>query len=214
MGKRIVFVPLLVAAAFFVVSCSEESDDTVEFVNWQATNEAYFDSIYAVAEAAIVAGDDTYKILRSWDLEESVAEDNYDYVVVQVITEGTGSGCPLYTDSVKVHYDGRLLPSTSYPNGYMFDQSYYDEFNAATSLPALMAVSALVDGMCTALQYMHIGDRWRIIVPHQLGYGSENSSSIPAYSTLIFETELVSYFRAGVEVPDSKAKASGTWIEE
>lgn len=214
MGKRIVYFAVFAAALFAFVACDEESDDTVEFVNWQETNENYFDSIYNLATAAIEAGDDTYKIIRSWDLEEDVAEDTYDHIVVQVITEGTGSGCPLYTDSVKIHYDGRLLPSTSYPNGYMFDQSYYDEFNAATSLPATLAVSALVDGMCTALQNMHIGDRWKVIVPHQLGYGSSGSTNIPGYSTLIFETELVSYYRPDVEVPESKAKETGTWIEK
>jgi len=39
---------------------------------------------------------------------------------------------------------------------------------------------------------MHIGDRWIIYIPYTLGYGSRASGPIPAFSTLIFEVELLS----------------------
>lgn len=38
---------------------------------------------------------------------------------------------------------------------------------------------------------MHPGDRWMIYIPYELGYGSRTSGPIPAYSTLIFEVELL-----------------------
>jgi FKBP-type peptidyl-prolyl cis-trans isomerase FklB len=42
------------------------------------------------------------------------------------------------------------------------------------------------------------GDIWRIYIPYTLGYGTSNSSTIPAYSTLIFDVNLVGFTPAGV----------------
>lgn len=197
-------------------SCSESDGGEEEFANWQETNEQYFNSLYSTTRSSISSGSTDWKIITKWSLQDSIATNAADHIVVQVLNEGTGSGCPMYSDSVKVHYEGRLLPSTSYPSGYVFDKSFYDEYNLATMLPAKFAVSGVVDGFATALQNMHIGDRWRVYIPYQLGYGTTASSSsgIPAYSTLIFDVTLVAYYRIGTIVPTSRAAAKGEWIEE
>ena len=44
---------------------------------------------------------------------------------------------------------------------------------------------------------MHRGDYWRIYVPSDLGYGSSATSSIPAYSVLIFDLTLVDFSPVG-----------------
>ncbi|MEJ8768678.1 FKBP-type peptidyl-prolyl cis-trans isomerase [Prevotella sp. HCN-7019] len=210
----ILYLLALLAPVGLLSSCSESDNEEEEFPNWKKTNEQYFNNLYAMAKSSADMGDKSWKVIRQWSLEESTAKDPYDYIVVNVLENGTGSGCPLYTDSVKVHYEGRLLPSTSYPDGYVFDKSFTGEFNPATALPAKFAVSGMIDGFTTALQYMHIGDHWKVYIPYQLGYGSSASGSIPAYSTLVFDVTLVSYYRAGVEVPDSKARPATGWIEE
>lgn len=210
----ILYLLALLAPVGLLSSCSESDNEEEEFPNWKKTNEQYFNNLYAMAKSGADMGDKSWKVIRQWSLEESTAKDPYDYIVVNVLENGTGSGCPLYTDSVKVHYEGRLLPSTSYPDGYVFDKSFTGEFNPATALPAKFAVSGMIDGFTTALQYMHIGDHWKVYIPYQLGYGSSASGSIPAYSTLVFDVTLVSYYRAGVEVPDSKARPATGWIEE
>lgn len=210
----ILYLLVLLAPVGLLSSCSESDNEEEEFPNWKKTNEQYFNNLYAMAKSSADMGDKSWKVIRQWSLEESTAKDPYDYIVVNVLENGTGSGCPLYTDSVKVHYEGRLLPSTSYPDGYVFDKSFTGEFNPATALPAKFAVSGMIDGFTTALQYMHIGDRWKVYIPYQLGYGKTASGSIPAYSTLVFDVTLVSYYRAGVEVPDSKARPATGWIEE
>lgn len=210
----ILYLLALLAPVGLLSSCSESDNEEEEFPNWKKTNEQYFNNLYAMAKSSADMGDKSWKVIRQWSLEESTAKDSYDYIVVNVLENGTDSGCPLYTDSVKVHYEGRLLPSTSYPDGYVFDKSFTGEFNPATALPAKFAVSGMIDGFTTALQYMHIGDRWKVYIPYQLGYGSSASGSIPAYSTLVFDVTLVSYYRAGVEVPDSKARPATGWIEE
>lgn len=210
----ILYLLALLAPVGLLSSCSESDNEEEEFPNWKKTNEQYFNNLYAMAKSSADMGDKSWKVIRQWSLEESTAKDPYDYIVVNVLENGTGSGCPLYTDSVKVHYEGRLLPSTSYPDGYVFDKSFTGEFNPVTALPAKFAVSGMIDGFTTALQYMHIGDRWKVYIPYQLGYGKTASGSIPAYSTLVFDVTLVSYYRAGVEVPDSKARPATGWIEE
>lgn len=210
----ILYLLALLAPVGLLSSCSESDNEEEEFPNWKKTNEQYFNNLYAMAKSSADMGDKSWKVIRQWSLEESTAKDPYDYIVVNVLENGTGSGCPLYTDSVKVHYEGRLLPSTSYPDGYVFDKSFTGEFNPATALPAKFAVSGMIDGFTTALQYMHIGDHWKVYIPYQLGYGKTASGSIPAYSTLVFDVTLVSYYRAGVEVPDSKARPATGWIEE
>ena len=61
----------------------------------------------------------------------------------------------------------------------------------------------LTKGVRVALQYMHEGDKWEVWVPYTLGLGEDEGSvfrsvmpsatatRIPAYSTLVFEIEVV-----------------------
>ena len=196
-------------------SCSEETDTVEEFPNWQARNTAYWDSLYTNTQAKIAAGDTSWKIIKNWSLQDSIASPNTDYIIVHVDEAGTGSGCPLYTDSVRVHYYGKLLPSTSYPAGYQFASSMSADYNPATSLPATFAVNALTDGFATALQNMHIGDNWTVYVPYTLAYGSTGTTGIPGYSTLIFKIILVAYARADGNLPSLNAPALyRPWTEE
>jgi FKBP-type peptidyl-prolyl cis-trans isomerase len=52
-------------------------------------------------------------------------------------------------------------------------------------------VNGLVRGFNVALQNMVEGDKWKICIPYYLGYGTVSSGSIPAYTTLFFEIELL-----------------------
>ncbi len=202
--SRLALLPLLFLALTATTSCSEDDDTEEEFPDWEATNTAYFSNLYTTAQALIAGGDTSWKIIRSWSLpadDDIFTADEEDNIVVEVLEEGNGEGCPLYSDYAWVHYKGSLLPSVSYPSGYVFDQSYYGDYNEATAMPSSLLVSSLVDGFATALQNMHIGDYWRVYIPYQLGYGTVDSGSIPAYSTLIFEIRLIAYARPDVDLP-------------
>ena len=207
---NIIFAAFALMLLSVFASCSEDDNTVEEFPDWQNRNETYFAGIYEQAKAN---ADGTWKLIRSYALEDTIPTTNDDYIAVKVLRAGTGSGCPMFSDSVKVNYRGRLIPSTSYADGYVFDESYIGEYNPATALPSTMYVGGTVDGFATALQHMRIGDYWRVYIPYWLGYGTSGSSSIPAYSTLIFDIELVAYYRAGVDVPDTRA-AEGVWITE
>ena len=201
--------------SFGLGSCSEEDDTQEEFANWQKTNEQFFSTLYAQTQQRIASGDSSWKIIRNWSLPETDHLNYDDYVVVQVLNEGQGSGCPLYTDSVRCMYQGRLIPSTNYTQGWVFDQSFTGTFDPATAKATQFALSGVVDGFSTALQHMHIGDRWKVYVPYKMGYGTEdhknsttNAVIVPAYSTLVFDVTLVSYHRRDASQPPFKVKAA------
>lgn len=218
--NHIIYILTLVLTLAALSSCSENNDEVEEFANWQSTNEAYFDRVYTEAKAKADGGDAAWKTITSYQFEPTAPAHNYNNIVVNVIESGHGSGCPLYTDSVRANLRGRILPSASYPSGYIFLSTYDGDYDAATAATGKYAVSTntyVPDGLSTALQNMHIGDRWIIYVPYQLGYGTSDQKSgvvVPAYSTLVYDVRLTAYYRAGVQVPDAKAAGAGVWIEE
>lgn len=181
--------------SFVMLSC-QESEEADEYGNWQTRCEAYIDSIAAVARAN---ADGQWRVIRSFNLAEKDVNGvtatwaNDDYVYCHVRQSGSGTTLPLFTDTVRVNYRGRLIPTAGHPEGYIFDQSYKGEVNPAFNKPTSFEVGSLTEGFCTAVQHMHVGDIWRVYIPASLAYGSSDrsSSGIPPYSTLIFDINLV-----------------------
>lgn len=84
----------------------------------------------------------------------------------------------------KVLYKGMLL------NGTVFDQSP----DAEHPLVSRIGRSELIQGWDEALQKMHQGEKWLLIVPPELAYGVRGKPpAIPRDATLVFEMELVSF---------------------
>lgn len=96
----------------------------------------------------------------------------------EVIKMGKGKK-PIATDKVKVHYHGTLT------NGTVFDSS------VERNEPITFALTQVIAGWTEALQLMPVGSKFKLYIPQQLGYGSQQAGSIPPYSTLIFEVELL-----------------------
>lgn len=204
-GKAMLLLPLFVAVLALALSSCSESDNAVEeYPDWQNTNTTYWNNLYSTTQSKVNSGDAAWKIIKNFSIEDTLSSPNTDYIIVNVLTAGKGSGCPLYTDSVRVRYTGQLLPSTSYPSGYVFDTT--NKNNAADSISGVadLKVSGLTSGFATAVQHMHIGDVWEVYIPWTLGYGSEGSTSIPGYSVLKFRIQLVAYARAGASLPKWK----------
>lgn len=190
-------------------SCSETNNESTEFADWENRNNTYFANIYNQAKAAISSGDTTWKLIRSYSKNPATTEPT-DFIVVKVLHDAgdaDGKGTPIYTDSVSVHYRGYLMPSDSYntevedyPNnvGYQFDSSWTGKYNLATMNPTKSVASGYIEGFTNALTSMHIGDRWLVYIPQKQGYGAKAETSIPAYSTLIFEMTLSSFWKARI----------------
>jgi FKBP-type peptidyl-prolyl cis-trans isomerase len=84
-------------------------------------------------------------------------------------------------DRVWVHFEGRFL------NGKVFESSYRD----GEPVDIRLGDERLIAGWTEGLQGMRVGEKRRLTIPPQLGYGNEKHGSIPPKSTLEFDVELV-----------------------
>ncbi|WP_440865009.1 FKBP-type peptidyl-prolyl cis-trans isomerase [Symbiopectobacterium purcellii] len=97
----------------------------------------------------------------------------------RVLTQGEGA-IPARQDRVRVHYTGRLI------DGSVFDSS------VQRGQPAEFPVSGVIPGWIEALTLMPVGSKWELYIPHNLAYGERGAgASIPPFSALIFEVELL-----------------------
>jgi FKBP-type peptidyl-prolyl cis-trans isomerase len=97
-----------------------------------------------------------------------------------VIKSGNGKQ-PTLTDSVVVHYEGKLL------SGFEFDSSL------KRGQPATFPLTRVVPGWTEVLQRMKVGDKWLVTIPPSLGYGERGNpdAEIEPNELLIFEMELL-----------------------
>lgn len=97
----------------------------------------------------------------------------------EVIKKGTGA-LPTDTSRVKVHYHGTLI------DGTVFDSS------VDRGEPAVFGVNQVIKGWTEALKLMPVGSKYKLYIPQELAYGSQNMGNIKPFSALIFEVELIS----------------------
>ncbi|KZN50697.1 FKBP-type peptidyl-prolyl cis-trans isomerase [Pseudoalteromonas luteoviolacea] len=97
----------------------------------------------------------------------------------EVIEKGEGDVSPTMNDSVRVHYHGTLL------NGTVFDSSI-ERGKSITFTP-----KQVIEGWKEALQLMVVGDKFRLYIHPDLGYGNKSAGKIGAGSLLIFDVELI-----------------------
>ena len=55
----------------------------------------------------------------------------------------------------------------------------------------LRRLNEVIEGWQIALQRMHVGDHWIVYIPYAMGYGTRSSGPIPAFSTLVFDVQLL-----------------------
>ena len=169
-------------------ACSKTEDDSAE--RWRTANDAAF---------AAVKRDASYTEIKSPGHEGSI--------YYKELKKGTGTKPILYARGWFV---------ADYPdNKYIRQGTVFQSWQEADGVPFTTLVSSvgkvpkdyrahiLTNGVRVALQYMHEGDRWEVWVPYTLGLGendgslfvnvmpSSSATKIPAYSTLVFEIEVV-----------------------
>ena len=96
----------------------------------------------------------------------------------EVIKMGKGKK-PAATDRVKVHYHGTLI------DGTVFDSS------VERGEPIVFGLNQVIPGWTEGVQLMPVGSKFKFYIPQELGYGAQSAGTIPPYSTLIFEVELL-----------------------
>lgn len=102
-------------------------------------------------------------------------------LMYKVITPATDPNAPKPTvrDTVKIHYEGRLI------DGTVFDSSF------ERGMPAAMPLDGLVEAWKIAVPEMKTGETWELYVPAQLGYGEMGMGPIPPNSVLVFKIQLI-----------------------
>ena len=121
--------------------------------------------------------EDGEKFLAENALKEgvTVTESGLQYEVIKM---GRGKK-PTAADNVKVHYHGTLI------DGTVFDSS------VDRGEPITFGLNQVIAGWTEGVQLLPVGSKFRFYIPQELGYGAQNAGSIPPYSTLIFEVELL-----------------------
>jgi len=104
-------------------------------------------------------------------------ESGLQYIIVQ---KGNGKKAEA-GKQVSVHYTGYL------EDGTMFDSS------VKRNSPFVFPVGAgrVIKGWDEGVLLMSVGDKYRFIIPANLGYGNRDMGPIPANSTLLFDVELL-----------------------
>ncbi len=101
------------------------------------------------------------------------------YIVVKSNPDGKQ---PQKGHKVKVHYTGY------FEDGKIFDSSLRRD----EPLEFTVGVGQVIKGWDEGVMLMHEGEKYRFIIPYQLGYGERGYPGvIPPKSTLIFDVELL-----------------------
>ncbi|MGF1753301.1 FKBP-type peptidyl-prolyl cis-trans isomerase [Vibrio makurazakiensis] len=99
-------------------------------------------------------------------------------LLYQVMAAAEGES-PKDTDTVQVHYKGTLT------DGTQFDSSY------DRGEPATFPLNRVIPGWTEGVQLMQVGSKYKFVIPPELAYGEQDTPTIPANSTLVFEVELL-----------------------
>ena len=167
--RKYLQIALMLFCTLVVSSCGNDDEPLEIDEAWKVRNEEAF-------QAKMF--DPEFQQLRS--------ESNEGSILYKVLKKGEGTEQIYYTSKVKVYYRGTLI------DGTIFDSHTFEE-----GAPSEFTVSGVVDGWTTALQHMHVGDKWEVWIPQELGYGSAGKraqttgqATILPYTTLIFEMEV------------------------
>jgi len=99
---------------------------------------------------------------------------------IEDIKIGTGIAAA-DNDRLAVDYKGHLEDGTQFDSSYKRGEPF--EFD--------LGQGQVIRGWDKGLRGMKVGGKRHLVIPPEMGYGSDDLSLIPPNSTLIFEVELV-----------------------
>lgn len=168
-------LPIFTALAFAMPVAAQAQDQAAD-----PARSAYEQALaeYRAAQARWDAGQQAHLdwngALRGWKTTESGLQ-------YRLVGRANPSGAqPAATDTVMVHYRGKLI------NGTEFDSSY--SRNEPTSFPLNQVIAGWTEGVAL----MREGETYEFLIPAPLAYGSRRvGGTIPANSALYFTVELL-----------------------
>ena len=119
---------------------------------------------------------------KPWDIKTTdtiTTESGLKYLVVKKSNNPTKAEKGMMVD---VHYTGFLT------DGKVFDSS----IERGNPISFELGTGSVIKGWDEGIALMNIGDKYRLIIPADLGYGANGAGSdIPPHATLLFDVELV-----------------------
>ncbi len=149
--------------------------------------------LLAVIAVIIVALLGLYFIFISSNMDNSVIEPqstsepstvmrNFDMQGVRVEVQKEGTGVEVKSgDNITVHYVGTLADGTKFDSSVDKKRPY--SFTVGNQ--------SVAKGFDIAVVGMKVGEKRKLTIPPELGYGKEGFITIPPNATLTFEIELL-----------------------
>jgi len=107
----------------------------------------------------------------------------------KVLEKGAGSISPTVASTVTVNYRGMLVDGTEFDNTW------------ARGTPVSFAVNSVLSGWQDVIPRMHVGDRWKVVIPSRLAYGEAGAlPRIGPNEALVFDIQLLD-IKAGAGKP-------------
>lgn len=160
-----------------------DNDLKVSHQEGQAIVNAFFQDLESKQKAAQAEAGKAAKTAGEDFLAENAKKDGVTVtksgLQYEVLNEGSGKK-PKATDTVRCHYEGRLL------DGTVFDSSF------KRNEPADFGLQQVIAGWTEGVQLMAEGAKYRFYIPYMLAYGEGGAGAmIPPFSTLVFDVELI-----------------------
>ncbi len=119
---------------------------------------------------------------KPWDITTTDTITTATGLKYLVVEKGTSTVKAEKGNIVDVHYTGFL------ENGKVFDSS----LERLNPISFQLGTGSVIKGWDEGIELMHIGDKLRLIIPSDLGYGAHGGGTdIPPHATLIFDVELM-----------------------
>lgn len=96
----------------------------------------------------------------------------------KVLRQGSGRK-PNRSSVVTIRYETRLV------------EAKVVDSNMEAGQPRSVKLDRLIKGVTEGLQLMNEGAKYRLFIPYNLAYGERGNQSVPPYSTIIFDVELI-----------------------
>ena len=105
---------------------------------------------------------------------------NIEGMKVETLKQGAGEEAK-NNDKVTVHYTGTLQDGTKFDSSLDRNQPF----------SFILGIGQVIQGWDLGVLGMKVGEKRKLTIPSDLGYGSAGIGPIPPNATLIFEVELL-----------------------
>lgn len=131
------------------------------------------------SDETVKAEQELHEYFKNNNIKPMTTASGLNYVITK---EGNGEK-PGVGTLIKVHYTGKLL------DGTVFDSSV----NRNEPFQFVLGIGQVISGWDEGLQLLTKGSKAVLYIPYYLAYGDRGAGTIPPFSTLIFEVELIDF---------------------